>query len=171
MKVRKIVTENELKERIKKIAEDLKKYSKAKDITLLGILRGGIIFVSELMKNMNSLGLNPNVEFVVVRKDEEKNIHIVDFPSKDIIKDKIVVVTDDLIKSGETLIKVIDEVKKHNPKQILSATLVLKENAMIKPDTFGFSSSDTEYWVGFGMDYQGKFRNLEYLGEVVEEEN
>ena len=47
--------------------------------------------------------------------------------------------------------------------------MVLKENALLKPDAHAFSSKDTAYWVGFGMDYQGKFRNLPYIGEVVKE--
>ncbi len=168
MKVKKIVTEEELKESINSIAEELKEKIKGKEVTLIGILRGGILFVSELMKRLNEKGLNSEIEFVVVKKDEDKNIVIVDFPSEKSIKDKVVIVTDDLIKSGETILKVIDEIKKYKPAQILSATLVLKESAMIEPDAFGFSSADTSYWVGFGMDYNGKFRDLQYIGEIVE---
>lgn len=170
MKVRKIVTEEELKTNISAMAEELKKKITSSEVTLVGILRGGIFFIQELMRSLNKLGINAEVEFAMVKKDEKKNILIVDFPSPKAIQGKVVVVVDDLIKSGETLIKVSSEVKRHKPSQLLTATMVLKENALLKPDAHAFSSKDTAYWVGFGMDYQGKFRNLPYIGEVVKED-
>ena len=169
MKVRKIVTEEELKTNISAMAEELKKKITSSEVTLVGILRGGIFFIQELMRSLNKLGINAEVEFAMVKKDEKKNFLIVDFPSPKAIQGKVVVVVDDLIKSGETLIKVSSEVKRHKPSQLLTATMVLKENALLKPDAHAFSSKDTAYWVGFGMDYQGKFRNLPYIGEVVKE--
>jgi hypoxanthine phosphoribosyltransferase len=169
MKVEKIVTEEELKTSIKNIAEELKKKIDSEEITLIGILRGGILFVNELARAITELGFNPEIEYIVVKKDEKKNINIVDFPPKESIENKVIIVTDDLIKSGETIVKVMSEIKRNNPAQLLSATLVLKEGAFFTPDAFGFSSEDTSYWVGYGMDYKGKYRNLQYLGEVKKE--
>ncbi len=173
LKLRKIVTEKELKERIKELSEELlEKIGEDKDnVVIIGILRGGILFVSELSKNLARAGLDPDLEFVVVKKVKEggkKDIQIVSFPPKSAIEGKTVVVTDDLIKSGETIIKVINEVKKNSPKKVLSATLVLKENSLIQPDVFGFSSEDTSYWVGYGLSFEGRFRNLPYIAEIIE---
>ncbi len=174
LKIRKIVTEEELKERIKELSDELvEKIGEDKDnLVIIGILRGGILFVSELSKNLARSGLDPDLEFVVVKKvkeDGKKEIQIVSFPPKSAIEGKTVIVIDDLIKSGETIIKVIEEVKKNFPKRVLSATLVLKENSLIQPDVFGFSSEDTSYWVGYGLAYEGKYRNLPYIGEILEE--
>ena len=166
MEVEKIVTEEELKTSIKNIAEELKKKLDSDEVTLIGILRGGILFVNELARALTELGVNSEIEYIVVKKDEKKNINIIDFPAKETIEGKAVIVTDDLIKSGETIIKIMSEVRRNNPSQLLSATLVLKEGAFFTPDAFGFSSEDTSYWVGYGMDYNGKYRNLQYLGEV-----
>ncbi len=168
MRVEKIVTEDELKTSIKNIAEDLKKKISSNEVILIGILRGGILFVNELARALTEIGINPEIEYVVVKKDENKNINIVDFPDKSTIEGKVIIVTDDLIKSGETIVKVMSEIKRGNPAQLLSATLVLKEGALITPDAFGFSSEDTSYWVGYGMDYKGKYRNLQYLGEIID---
>ena len=77
------------------------------------------------------------------------------------------IIVDDLMDTGETLKKVIENINQTVSKDVYSVVLLDKlgrRNNIIQPDFSCFELYDDKWVVGYGMDYQGKFRGLEYIG-------
>ena len=76
---------------------------------------------------------------------------------------------DDLMDTGETLLEVSQSVAKISDQEILTAVLLNKHGKrkhVIEPDYYCFSLDDKSWVVGYGMDYKGKFRGLNYVGTI-----
>ena len=152
----------------KRISEDYKD----KNLLLVSILKGSIMFMSDLMKNitvdckidfmaLSSYGSGTTGTRVKVIKDLD-----IDLAGYDVL------IVEDILDSGKTLDYVINNLlKTRNPASVKICTLLDKpsrrEVKTIKADYFG-TTVPNAFVVGYGLDFDEKYRNLPFIGELKE---
>lgn len=168
-KIRILLSEEEVDKKIEEIGKQISKDYQGKSVHLICVLKGGIFFTCELAKritvpvsldfmSVSSYGAGTKSSGVV------KIIKDLDEP----LDGKDVLIVEDIIDSGRTLNYLIDILQKRNPKSIHLCTLLDKPErrvADVKVDYVGFNIPD-EFVVGYGLDYDQKYRNLPYIGVV-----
>lgn len=163
-----LIDEDSLNLRIKKLANIINEYYENEEgpLILVGILKGSVMFMSELSKYIK---VDTNLEFMSVSSYEgtESTGNIKILKDLDIdIQDKSVLVVEDIIDTGNTLLNLKNNLSKRNPKDIKIITLLDKperREVEIKPDWYGFKIPN-EFVVGFGLDYNQLYRNIPYIG-------
>ena len=169
-KIRVLLGEEEVNKRIKEVAEQNNKDYEGKDIHLICILKGGVFFTCELAKRLT---VPVSMDFMsvssygagTVSSGVVKIIKDLDEP----LEGKDVLIVEDIIDSGRTLAYLIEILKQRGPKSIHLCTLLDKPERRVKKqvhvDYTCFTIPD-EFVVGYGLDYDQKYRNLPYIGVV-----
>jgi len=168
-----ILTEEQIQQRIKEMGQEITKaYNEDDDIVMLCVLRGAILFMSDLARHINlpvvfdfmdvsSYEGTSSSGMVRIIKDLEENI-----------EGRNVLIIEDIMDTGLTLKHVIDLLKTREPADIKVATLLDKPERRVekevKADFNGFEVPD-KFVVGYGLDYKEKYRNLPYIGVLKEE--
>lgn len=164
-----LLTEQEVDERIQQLGEQISKDYEGKQVHLICILKGGSMFLCELAKRIT---LPVSLDFMSVSsygKDMTSSgvVRIVK-DLDDPIKDKHVIVVEDIVDSGRTLSYLLEMLGKRGPASIAICTLLDKPDRRVtdvKVDYTGFQIPD-EFVVGYGLDYDQRYRNLPYIGVV-----
>lgn len=163
-----LFSEEIIRERVREMGRQISQDLAGKDVTLVGILRGALVFLSDLtrcitiphsfdMVGASSYGsaVSSNGR-VQITKDVEVNL-----------RGRHVVIIEDIYDSGRTLAAIRSLLQVHHPAEIRIATLLHKEvpkrAAELKIDYIGFSLPD-RFVVGYGLDYAEVYRNLPYIG-------
>jgi len=165
-------TETEIQDKIKQLGEQISKDYEGKNPVLICILKGGIVFLSDLMRNIS---IQVELDFMSLSSygDSTKSSGVVRI-KKDIdvdISERDVIIVEDIVDSGLTL-KYLDEYfMQHNPNSVKICTLLDKPKAHqidLIIDYVGFEVGN-EFVVGYGLDYAQKYRNLPYIGILKKE--
>ena len=161
-----LINEIDLKNRIKELAQQIQKDFDNEEIIFICILKGSVFFTIELAKNITS-----SVILDFMRVSSYSGTHStgkLNFSldiSENII-DKNVVIIEDIIDTGRTLYYLKNYFKEKKPKVLKICTLLDKKERRefdIEPDYTGFNIPD-KFVVGFGLDYDEKYRNLPFIG-------
>ena len=163
-----LISENEIHNRILEIADRINKDYEGEELTLICVLKGGVMFMCDLAKRLN---LNVRLDFMSVSSygSQTKSSGVVKIIKDldDSIDGKNVLVVEDIIDSGNTLSYLMDILKKRGPKSIKLCTLLDKPSRREKKDVFVdyvcFEIED-KFVVGYGLDYDQRYRNLPYIG-------
>ena len=168
--VKVLISKEEVANRIKELAEQINKDYEGKSITILCILKGSVFFTTELAKY---LAPNTKIEFIEVSSygsgtmpGEIKMLK----DTRDSIAKKDVLIIEDIIDSGRTLSYLVDMLKNRKPNSLKLCTLLSKPERRkvdIKVDYLGFEVPN-KFVVGYGMDIDEDFRNLDYIGYIEE---
>lgn len=165
-----LIDEESLSLKIRQMAKNLNEYYADKDeLILICILKGSVMFMSELAKHLD---IETKMEFMSVSSYEDNtyssgNVKILMDLDID-IKDKEVLIVEDIIDTGFTLKKIKETLLRREPRDLKIITLLDKperREVEIKPDFTGFKIPN-EFVVGFGLDYNQLYRNLPYIGIV-----
>lgn len=167
-----LFTENNLRDRIKELGRQISKDYEGKDLVLIGVLKGSVMFMADLMKEID---IPCSMDFMAVSSygnDTESSgvvriLKDLDFQ----IQDKYVLIVEDIIDSGITLKYLNNYLISRKPKSVKIACLLDKPDrrkADIKVEYVGFEVEDY-FLVGYGLDYAEKYRNLPYIGILKEE--
>ena len=167
-KVDVLISEKEIDNRILEIADRINKDYEGEELTLICVLKGGVMFMCDLAKRLN---LNVRLDFMSVSSygSQTKSSGVVKIIKDldDSIDGKNVLVVEDIIDSGNTLSYLMDILKKRGPKSIKLCTLLDKPSRREKKDVFVeyvcFEIED-KFVVGYGLDYDQRYRNLPYIG-------
>jgi hypoxanthine phosphoribosyltransferase len=168
-----ILTEDQIQKRIKELgAEITKAYDKEDDIIMICVLRGAVLFMSDLARQIN---LPVVFDFMDVSSYEGTTssgmVRIIK-DLEDNIEGRHVLIVEDIMDTGLTLKHVIDLLKTRDPADIKVVTLLDKPDRRtekeIKADFNGFEVPD-KFVVGYGLDYLEEYRNLPYIGVLKEE--
>jgi hypoxanthine phosphoribosyltransferase len=164
-----LFSESKIQTRVRELAENInKEYSTKEELTVICVLRGSILFVSDLVRHLK---MPVKIEFVRLssygnEQQSSGKIKSVDLSLPN-LADKNVLIVEDIIDTGLTAQFLINYIKEqHNAKKIQFASLLDKTCARIHPvniDYIGFEVDD-KFVVGYGLDYQGYYRNLPYIG-------
>ncbi len=166
MEVNVLINKARLENRIEEMAKQIEKDYEGKDIVFIGILKGSVMFMAELAKNIKS---NVELDFMDVSSYEgtESSGDVrINSDIRNSIKGKDVIIVEDIIDTGRTLTYLIEYLKQKQPNSLKIATMLSKPSRRIMElnvDYIGFSIND-EFVVGYGLDYNEKYRNLPYIG-------
>ena len=168
--IRKYLTEEQITERVKAMGEQISKDYAGKEVHLICILKGGVFFACELAKRIT---VPVSMDFMCVGSygDGTKSSGVVRL-AKDLdesIENKEVLIVEDIIDSGRTLAYLIEVLKQRNPKNIELCTLLDKPERRVKKQVqvkYTCFTIPDEFVVGYGLDYDQKYRNLPYIGVV-----
>ena len=157
-----IISEKSIMERVHQIADDISNQYKSEVPILIGILNGSFIFASDLVRAMK---IDCEIDFIKVSSysgnKSKGTVHLRKDISAD-ITDRHVIIVEDIIDSGLTISFIRDRLLDAQPKSVSIITLLMKpELAEIDFDVnwVGFEIPQ-HYVVGYGLDYDQKFRNL-----------
>ena len=157
-----IISEKSIMERVHQIADDISNQYKSEVPILIGILNGSFIFASDLVRAMK---IDCEIDFIKVSSysgtKSKGTIHLRKDISAD-ITDRHVIIVEDIIDSGLTIRFIRERLLDAQPKSVSIVTLLMKpELAEIDFDVnwVGFEIPP-HYVVGYGLDYDQKFRNL-----------
>lgn len=167
--VRVLLTEKEVDERIQAIGDQISKDYAGKQVHLVCVLKGGSFFMCELAKRIT---VPVSLDFMSVSSygNATKSSGVVKIV-KDLdesIKDKDVLVVEDIVDSGRTLSYLMEMLKDREPASLHLCTLLDKPERRVvdvNVDYTGFQIPD-EFVVGYGLDYEQRYRNLPYIGVV-----
>jgi hypoxanthine phosphoribosyltransferase len=168
-----LVTEEQIRARVRELGAqiDADYGGTPGDLILIAVLRGAIVFLADLSRNIS---LPSVVEFMVVEKlkkgDENAEVKIIKDLDISITKRHVLVV-EDIIDEGQTLQYVVDALRLRDPASLRIVTIFDKpqrRRSAIKPDYVGFTVPD-RYVVGYGLDYHQRYRNLPVLGVLKAE--
>ncbi len=167
--IKTLLTREEVEKRIKELAKEIEKDYCGKDLLVIGLLKGSIMFMSDLIKEMD---LPVMIDFMSVSSYSGTTSTGVINVLKDTdisVKDKDVLIVEDIIDTGLTLSHVKKLLEDRGAKSLKICTLLDKPSRRtveMKGDYVGFEIPD-EFVVGYGLDYDQHHRNLPYVGIVV----
>ena len=162
------LTEEDIAKIVKRLGEEITRDYKDKNLLLVGILKGSMIFLSDLMKEIK---INTcEVDFMcassyVGTMDGGGKVNVLKDLSID-IKNYDVLIVEDILESGYTLQRITSMLKERNPKSLKICTLLDKpqrHKVDITSDYVGLVIPN-RFVIGYGMDYNEKYRNLPYIG-------
>lgn len=167
--IRVLLSEEEVDERIKAIGEQISKDYQGKEVHLICVLKGGSFFMCELAKRIS---VPVSFDFMSVSSygGDTKSSGVVRI-MKDLdesIQGKDVIVIEDIVDSGRTLSYLLEMLRDRKPNSLRLCTLLDKPDRRVidvPVDYTGFQIPD-EFVVGYGLDYDQKYRNLPYIGVV-----
>ena len=168
--VRILLKEEEVDKRIAEVAAMINRDYAGKEVHLICILKGGVFFTCELAKRLT---VPVSMDFMSVSSygsgTESSGVVRIVKDLDESIAGKNVLIVEDIIDSGRTLAYLIEILKQRNPESIHLCTLLDKPERRVKKqvkvDYTCFEIPD-EFVVGFGLDYDQKYRNLPYIGVV-----
>jgi len=168
-KIKVLISEEDVDRKIEEIGKKISKDYEGKAVHLICVLKGGAFFMCELAKRIT---VPVSMDFMAV---SSYGSGTVSSGSLKMIKDldesiegKDVIIVEDIIDSGRTLDKLIELLSTRNPKSIGVCTLLDKPDRRVvdvKVDYTCFNIPD-EFVVGYGLDYDQRYRNLPFIGVV-----
>ena len=167
-----MISEEEVNRRIRELGEQISRDYAGRQIHLICVLRGGSFFMCELAKRIT---VPVSLDFMSVSSygGDTKSSGVVKIVKDldDSIRDKEVLVVEDIIDSGRTLSYLMAMLQDRGPKSLHLCTLLDKPDRRVVDvdvDYTGFRIPD-EFVVGYGLDYDQHYRNLPYVGYVEQE--
>lgn len=163
---RPIVTQEQMRSRIRELGRQISADYAGKDLVLIGVLKGAYAFFADLAR---AIRIPVCVDFIIVtsygaRATTSGKVKLVTEPTER-IKGKDVLLVEDIVDSGLTVRHLTKTLTKQKPNSIKICTLLSKPERRVvdvQIDYVGFKVQN-EYIVGYGLDYQQKYRNLPYL--------
>lgn len=167
-----LLTKEEIEKKVAELGEKISEDYKGKNLLLVGILKGSVVFMSDLMKHIT---IPARIDFMSVSSYGSgvkssgvvKIIKDLDNP----IQGYDVLIVEDILDSGLTLHYIMDLLKSRNPNSIKICTLLDKPYSRkvdVKTDYCGFEIPD-KFVIGYGLDYAEKYRNLPFVGVLKPE--
>lgn len=156
------LTAEQIKKEIERIGREISNDHKGREITMLGVLKGSLIFLSDLLRNIS---LEVRVGFVRIEISESTTPPTITFIYPVDLKGRDVIIVEDIVDTGITLNFLLDHIREQNPSSLeacvmLDKTEARKEEVEVKYRGF---IVPTAFFVGYGMDYQEGLRNLPYI--------
>ncbi len=157
-----LLSESEIKKRVKELADQISEDYKDKTPIFVGILNGSYVFMADLLRELN---IQAEVDFVKIRSYEgDSSTGTIKF-RKDIsadIDNRDVIIVEDIIDSGFTINFLVNRLNESGPKTVAVATALYKKEVAkldFEVEYVGFEIPP-EFVVGYGLDYDEKYRNL-----------
>ena len=166
-----LLRKEDIERKVEELAKEIKREYEGKNPILIGVLKGSFIFLSDLIRRLD---FPLEVDFVEVSsygmgKESSGKIRVRKGIRSD-IKNRHVLIVEDIVDTGLTTKYLIDSLKKKKPASIKLCSLLSKPSRRkvhVDIDFLGFEVPD-KFIVGYGLDFAEKYRNLPYITEVEE---
>lgn len=166
-----LIPREEVEKRIVELGKKITEDYKGKDLVCIGLLKGSIMFMSDLIKTID---LDICIDFMKVSSygggmDSTGVVKILKDVDRD-VTGKDVLLVEDIIDTGLTIANVKEFIGNKQPASVKVCTLLDKPSRRkidVKGDYVGFEIPD-EFVVGYGLDLDEKYRNLPYVGKFIQ---
>ena len=160
-----LISNKEIKSAIKLFANTLNSHFENKEVIIIAILKGAVLFLQNLHEHLD---FKNKIEYVDISsyKGNERG-EIKSLPFKINIQNQNILIIDDICDTGNTLNYLTDLINKNNPKSIRTAVLLKKkiDNSIFIPDDYLFLIPD-KFVVGYGLDFNNKYRFLKDISTI-----
>lgn len=165
--LRVLLSEDEIREKVRELGGKITADYKNSNLMLVTVLKGAVVFLADLMRQID---VPAEIDFMVVSSYGSgvkssgvvKIVKDLDVP----LAGKDILIVEDILDSGLTLSYIKELLESRGPRSIRIATLLDKPSRRkvdLQADYIGFSVAD-EFVIGYGLDYDEKYRNLPYIG-------
>ena len=165
-----LISEAEITARINELAHQItQNYADTKQLVVVGLLRGSFVFIADLVRHLD---VPVEVDFMTVSSygdamESSRQVRIIQ-DLETAIKDRDVLIVEDIIDTGHTLSQVVKILATRQPKSLKICTLLNKPSRReveVPIDWIGFEIPD-EFVIGYGIDYAQQGRNLPHIAVV-----
>lgn len=162
-----LVSEQQLKDKVAQLGAQISQDYAGKDLVLVSILKGAVVFMADLMR---AVTIPCSIDFMVgssygAGTTTTGQVKIIKDLDSD-LSGKDVLIVEDILDTGVTLSNLVPMLKMRDPNSVRICAILDKPSrrrADIQADYIGFQVPD-EFVVGYGLDYDEKYRNLPYVG-------
>ncbi len=170
MKINVLYSEEKIQAKIKELAEEMNKFYNGEEVYVICALKGAIMFAVDLVKHLN---MPLKMEFIRLSSynggtKSSGKVNAVDISLPD-LNDKNVLIVEDIVDTGLTAKFLLDFLNcNFHTKSTKFCSLLDKKitrQTDVEPDYYGFEADD-KFLVGYGLDYDGYYRNLTYIGYI-----
>jgi hypoxanthine phosphoribosyltransferase len=164
-----LLSEQQLRGGVARLADEINEHYRGEPLTIIGVLTGSVVLLADLIR---LLTMPLRVGVIQARSYRgtsttpgELTIQADLLPD---IRGRQVLVVDDIFDTGQTLLKLSEQLGTLQPATLRLAVLLRKQGRQrvaIEPDYVGFEIPD-EFVVGYGLDYQDEYRNLPYVASL-----
>lgn len=169
MSIRPLISAEAIEAAVRTLGEQVSRDYQGRPLTLLGVLTGSLMLTADLMRRIeipHQLGLLQASSYRgAATQPGELRINAEFLPD---VADRDVLLVDDILDTGRTLVRLIELLGTLRPRSIRTAVLLWKRPRTVvelQPDYVCFEIPD-EFVVGYGLDYAGEFRHLPYIGVI-----
>ncbi len=165
-----LIGADRIQARVAEMGAQISRDCAARPLTLVGVLKGSFVFLADLMR---AVDLPVTVDFIAISSYQGTNTSGVVQITADLswpIEGKDVIVVEDIVDTGLTMRYLLDNLATRRPASLRVAALLVKPTrarVQIPVDYRGFDIAN-EFVVGYGLDWDGKYRNLPYIGVIRE---
>lgn len=160
------ISKEKIQARIKELALEIERDFKGQEIVVIGVLNGAFMFVADLIREIN---LPINLDFIAASSyvgTQSSGELVINKDIKIDVTGKNVILIEDIVDTGLTINKIKDLFLLRNPKSLKLCSLLHKPARTVhhtEIDYLGFEIED-KFVIGYGLDFDGKFRELPYIG-------
>lgn len=169
-KIRVLIPEEDVNKKISEVAAQISRDYEGRPVHLVCVLKGGVFFTCELAKRLT---VPVSLDFMSVSSygggTESSGVVRIVKDLDEPLEGKDVLIVEDIIDSGRTLAYLIEILRQRGPASIRLCTLLDKPERRVKRQVkvnYTCFSIPDEFVVGYGLDYDQKYRNLPYIGVV-----
>jgi hypoxanthine phosphoribosyltransferase len=164
-----LITEKEIHGRVRALGESITEKYRNQDLVVVAVLKGSFLFYADLVRAIDTdltcdfIGVSSYNDSMQSSGEVKINLDL----SRS-IRDRHVVLVEDIVDTGLTMNYLRRHLQAHKPKSLTTVSLLMKPDALkeeCKVDLVGFKIPN-DFVVGYGLDYQGYFRNLPYIAQV-----
>ncbi|MBO8137161.1 MAG: hypoxanthine phosphoribosyltransferase [Desulfotomaculum sp.] len=167
-----LLSEEQIRERVKELGQQISQDYHAREVLVVGILKGAMIFLADLVRN---LSVSTYFDFMAVSSygsgtKSSGAVRILKDLDKS-IEGKHVLIVEDIVDTGLTLKYLVENLKSRNPESLKICTLLDKPDRRtvdVQVDYTGFTIPN-EFVVGYGLDFDERYRNLPYIAVLKPE--
>lgn len=170
MEIKVLYSEQEIQEKIKELAQEMNKFYNGEEVYVICALKGAVMFAVDLVKHLN---MPLKMEFIRLSSynggtKSSGKVNAVDISLPD-LNGKNVLIVEDIVDTGLTAKFLLDFLNcNFHTKSTKFCSLLDKKITRVtdvEPDYYGFEVDD-KFLVGYGLDYDGYYRNLTYIGYI-----
>jgi hypoxanthine phosphoribosyltransferase len=164
-----LISQEEIENKVSELASEINSKYKGEELVVIGILKGAFIVVSDLAKQLD---LDVTFDFMSIKSyygsESTGQVKIVKDLEYD-ITDKNVLIVEDIYDTGLTLSNLKKLLESRNPKSIEVFSMFVKKEVAQDPIEINYCGFEIgpEFVVGYGLDYNGKYRELPYLAVLA----
>ena len=164
-----LISQEEIENKVSELANEINTKYKGEELVVIGILKGAFIVVSDLAKQLD---LDVTFDFMSIKSyygsESTGQVKIVKDLEYD-ITDKNILIVEDIYDTGLTLSNLKKLLESRNPKSIEVFSMFVKKEVAQDPIEINYSGFEIgpEFVVGYGLDYNGKYRELPYLAVLA----
>jgi hypoxanthine phosphoribosyltransferase len=169
----KLFTETRIQGRIHQLIDEISENSDTENLVMLGILRGSFIFLADLVRGFEQHQIHPRIDFITLSSygtgTESSGAVTLTHDTGENLTGADVVVVDDILDSGRTLAFAKQLFLQRGARSVRTCVMLDKQTERaveMEADFVGFPVEDV-FVVGYGLDYDNRYRELPYIAEVT----